>query len=55
MALPANCTRAHALVARYYAGWTDKITGETLPAAAAGFFSYTRKVPIGVVGYVCFN
>lgn len=29
---------------RYYAGWTDKITGDTLPAAAQGFLTYTRKV-----------
>lgn len=36
----------------YYAGWTDKIAGETLPAVQPGLFTYTRKVPIGVVGHI---
>ncbi len=38
-------------VLRYYAGWADKIQGETLPAAA-GMFNYTRREPLGVVGAI---
>ena len=37
---------------RYYAGWTDKFTGDTAQAPAQGFLNYTRKVPIGVVGHI---
>jgi len=36
---------------RYYAGWCDKLTGETLPVSGA-FFAYTRREPIGVVGAI---
>jgi aldehyde dehydrogenase (NAD+) len=36
---------------RYYAGWADKITGQTLPIAGP-YFSYTRHEPIGVVGQI---
>ncbi|MBI4541769.1 MAG: aldehyde dehydrogenase family protein [Gemmatimonadetes bacterium] len=36
---------------RYYAGWADKITGDTLPVAP-GFFTYTLKEPVGVVGAI---
>jgi len=36
---------------RYYAGWTDKITGETLPVEGP-FFTYTLREPIGVVGAI---
>jgi aldehyde dehydrogenase (NAD+) len=36
---------------RYYAGWADKITGQTLPVAGP-YFSYTRHEPIGVVGQI---
>ena len=36
---------------RYYAGWTDKITGATLPVAPASFV-YTLKEPVGVVGAI---
>jgi aldehyde dehydrogenase (NAD+) len=36
---------------RYYAGWTDKITGATLPLAPASFV-YTLKEPLGVVGAI---
>ncbi|KAH8417832.1 hypothetical protein KR222_006710, partial [Zaprionus bogoriensis] len=35
---------------RYYAGWTDKFFGDTIPAG--GFISMTRKEPIGVVGQI---
>ncbi len=36
---------------RYYAGWTDKITGATLPLAPSSFV-YTLKEPLGVVGAI---
>lgn len=36
---------------RYYAGWADKITGQTIPIGG-NFFSYTRHEPIGVVGQI---
>lgn len=40
---------------RYYAGWTDKLTGETLPVSGA-FFTYTLREPVGVVaGIVPWN
>lgn len=35
---------------QYYAGWTDKFFGDTIPAG--GFISMTRKEPIGVVGQI---
>ncbi len=42
---------------RYYAGWTTKITGETLPAVplrgeANEWFVHTRREPVGVVGAI---
>ena len=36
---------------RYYAGWADKIGGQTLPVRG-NFFSYTRKEPVGVAGQI---
>jgi aldehyde dehydrogenase (NAD+) len=36
---------------RYYAGWADKITGQTLPIDGP-YFSYTRHEPVGVVGQI---
>ncbi|XP_058792368.1 aldehyde dehydrogenase 1A1 [Phymastichus coffea] len=36
---------------RYYAGWCDKIQGSTIPADN-GFFSMTKKEPVGVVGQI---
>jgi aldehyde dehydrogenase (NAD+) len=36
---------------RYYAGWADKITGDTLPVSG-NFFTYTLKEPVGVVGTI---
>jgi len=36
---------------RYYAGWCDKITGETLPVEGP-FFTYTLREPVGVVGAI---
>jgi len=36
---------------RYYAGWADKIYGQTIPFNPE-FFCYTRHEPIGVVGQI---
>jgi aldehyde dehydrogenase (NAD+) len=36
---------------RYYAGWADKITGDTLPVDGA-FLVYTLREPVGVVGAI---
>lgn len=36
---------------RYYAGWADKIGGETIPVHN-GFLNYTLKEPVGVVGVI---
>ena len=36
---------------RYYAGYADKIHGQTIPVRG-NYFSYTRKEPVGVVGQI---
>lgn len=36
---------------RYYAGWADKIYGQTIPTTAQKF-AYTLKQPIGVCGQI---
>ncbi len=36
---------------RYYAGWADKIVGQTIPLSG-NYFCYTRHEPIGVVGQI---
>ncbi|HXF95518.1 MAG TPA: aldehyde dehydrogenase family protein [Gemmatimonadales bacterium] len=36
---------------RYYAGWADKIAGDTLPVEGS-FFVYTLREPVGVVGAI---
>lgn len=36
---------------RYYAGWADKIHGKTIPVQG-GYFCYTRREPVGVVGQI---
>src|SRR5688500_18334641 len=36
---------------RYYAGWSDKIEGKTIPVNGP-FFTYTRHEPTGVVGQI---
>ncbi|HSY73157.1 MAG TPA: aldehyde dehydrogenase family protein [Alloacidobacterium sp.] len=36
---------------RYFAGWTDKIQGKTIPIDG-DFFCYTRHEPVGVVGQI---
>ena len=35
----------------YYAGWADKIHGETIPVRGE-FFNYTLREPVGVVGQI---
>ncbi len=40
-------------VFRYFAGWADKVTGETLPVDDPdGMFCYTRREPVGVCGQI---
>lgn len=36
---------------RYYAGWADKIQGDTVPVGDA-YFCYTRREPVGVCGQI---
>ena len=36
---------------RYYAGWADKIHGDTVPVRG-NFFTYTRREPVGVCGQI---
>ena len=36
---------------RYYAGWADKLTGDTIPVRGNSF-CYTRREPVGVVGQI---
>ncbi|HET7616469.1 MAG TPA: aldehyde dehydrogenase family protein, partial [Bacillales bacterium] len=36
---------------RYYAGWSTKIVGQTIPVQGE-FFNYTRHEPVGVVGQI---
>ena len=36
---------------RYYAGWADKIQGDTIPVRGE-FFTYTRREPLGVCGQI---
>ncbi|MSR57096.1 MAG: aldehyde dehydrogenase family protein [Planctomycetaceae bacterium] len=36
---------------RYYAGWADKITGDTIPIRG-DYFCYTRREPLGVAGQI---
>ena len=37
---------------RYYAGWTTKIEGATIPVSTPGMFNYTVREPIGVCGLI---
>lgn len=38
---------------RYFAGWTTKLSGETLPVSTPGqYLVYTRREPVGVVGAI---
>lgn len=36
---------------RYYAGWADKIVGDTIPVHG-NFFAYTRREPVGVAAQI---
>ncbi|XP_069138657.1 aldehyde dehydrogenase 1A1-like [Argopecten irradians] len=36
---------------RYYAGWTDKICGKTIPVDGP-FFCYTKHEPVGICGQI---
>jgi aldehyde dehydrogenase (NAD+) len=36
---------------RYYAGWADKIHGQTIPVRGM-YFCYSRREPVGVVGQI---
>lgn len=36
---------------RYFAGWSTKIMGQTIPVSGK-FFNYTRHEPVGVVGQI---
>src|SRR4051812_7775326 len=36
---------------RYYAGWADKIHGQTIPVRGK-YFCYSRKEPVGVAGQI---
>ncbi len=36
---------------RYYAGWADKIHGDTIPMRG-DYFCYTRREPLGVCGQI---
>lgn len=39
---------------RYFAGWADKVYGDTIPVddKLGNFFCYTRKEPVGVCGQI---
>ena len=36
---------------RYYAGWADKLSGDTIPIRG-NYFCYTRREPVGVAGQI---
>ncbi len=36
---------------RYYAGWADKLVGETVPIRG-NYFCYTKREPVGVAGQI---
>ncbi|MCA9774371.1 MAG: aldehyde dehydrogenase family protein, partial [Myxococcales bacterium] len=37
---------------QYYAGWTTKITGETIPISSRDALNYTLREPVGVCGLI---
>jgi aldehyde dehydrogenase (NAD+) len=37
---------------RYFAGWADKLTGESIPSDKPNFVTFTQRVPVGVVAAV---
>ena len=36
---------------RYYAGWVDKVTGQTIPISGP-YLCYTKEEPVGVCGQI---
>ena len=48
---PARCAWSRSWY-RYFAGWADKITGESIPPAQPNFVAFTRREPIGVVAAI---
>ncbi|XP_066925319.1 aldehyde dehydrogenase 1A1-like [Clytia hemisphaerica] len=39
-------------VLRYFAGWSDKVFGKTIPIAENEWFCFTKHQPVGVVGQI---
>jgi len=37
---------------RYFAGWTTKLEGETIPVSSGPYLNYTVREPLGVVGLI---
>ena len=37
---------------RYISGWATKVEGSTVPLSHSGFFAYTVREPVGVVGQI---
>ncbi len=37
---------------RYFAGWADKVTGETLPVSGPFVLAYTLREPVGVIAAI---
>ena len=37
---------------RYFAGWADKLSGESIPSDKPNFVTFTQRVPVGVVAAV---
>jgi (Z)-2-((N-methylformamido)methylene)-5-hydroxybutyrolactone dehydrogenase len=37
---------------RYFAGWADKLTGESIPSDKPNFIAFTRREPVGVVAAI---
>ena len=37
---------------RYFAGWADKLAGESIPSDKPNFVAFTQRVPVGVVAAV---
>lgn len=50
-AFPLSDVEESIKILRYYAGWTDKIYGDTIPSDG-NLMTYTKKEPIGVVGQI---
>jgi (Z)-2-((N-methylformamido)methylene)-5-hydroxybutyrolactone dehydrogenase len=37
---------------RYFAGWADKLAGESIPSDKPNFVTFTQRIPVGVVAAV---